>query len=210
MRARLLTFLVLLLTALGAGVHRASAQPTLQEITERLKGVNPTLRTFIVDQTIDARVLRIFHWRLNATLYASRPASYKVIIHNPPPLIGRFADVVSNVASPEQVMANYRATAIRPAPTNRLIVDLAGITPSVNPPEAIVTIDATRWLAEELLLKYAWGDVRVVYHYQPVDGYLLPVTASIDIPSFAIAADVLFSGYRLNVPIPRGIFDASR
>ncbi len=210
MRLRLLTLVLMVLTAVAAGVHRAAAQPSFAEITDRLKAVNPALRTFIVDQVVDARVWGIFRWRLNTTMYASRPASYKVIVHNPPPLIGRFADVVSDVSSPEQVLADYRATAVRAAPNNRLVVDLAGTSPSVNPPVAILTVDASRWVAEEVLLKYAWGDVRVTWHYQPVEAYLLPTSARIDIPRFAIGADVLFVNYRLNVPLPAGIFDEDR
>lgn len=210
MRNRIITLIFMLVAATAAGVHRAAAQPTLVDVLDRLKAVNPTLRTFIVDQVVDARVLRIFHWRLNTTMYASRPASYKVIIHNPPPLIGRFFDAVRDVSSPEQVLGSYRATTIRPAANNRLIVDIVGKTPEVNPPAAVVTVDASRWLAEDMLLKYAWGDVRVVYHYETIEGYLLPATARVEIPRYAITGDVVFTGYRLNVPIPPGILDGSR
>ena len=65
-------------------------------------------------------------------------------------------------------------------------------------------------LAEELLLNYAWGDVRVAYHYETIQGYLLPATARVEIPRYAITGDVAFTGYRLNVPIPHGIFDDNR
>jgi hypothetical protein len=207
MRVRLVALVFMMLTAAVSGVHRAAAQPSLSEITDRLKAVNPTLRTFIVDQIADARVLSIFRWRLHATMYASRPASYRVIIHNPPPLLGRFAEAVTDISSAEQVLANYRGTAIRPAPNNRLIVDLVGVTPSINPPAIVATIDAARWVAEDLLLKYPWGDVRVTYRYEIVSGYLLPVTARFEIPRYLIAADVTFTGYRLNVPIPPGILE---
>lgn len=210
MRNRIITLIFMIVAATAAGVHRAAAQPTLVDVLDRLKAVNPTLRTFIVDQVVDARVLGIFHWRMHATMYASRPASYKVIIHNPPPLIGRFADVVADVSSPEEVLSNYRAAAIRPAPSNRLIVDLVGSSPAVNPPAVVATIDAGRWLVEDLLLKYTWGEVRVAYRYDVISGYLLPVTARFEIPRYAIAADVTFTGYRLNVPIPPGILDTTR
>lgn len=209
MRARLITLLFMIVAATAAGVHRVAAQPSLVDLADRLKSVNPTLRTFIADQTIDARVLGVFHWRMRATLYAARPGSYKVIIHDPPPLIGRFAEAVSDVSSPEQVVANYRVTAVRPAPNNRLIVDLAGTSPSVNPPSAVATIDASRWLIEDLLLKYDWGDVRVTYKFGLVSGYLLPVTARIEVPRYTITADIGFTAYRLNVPIPPGVFDKS-
>jgi hypothetical protein len=202
-----------LLTMVWMGVHRAAAQPTqptLAEIADRMRGVNPTLRTFIVDQVVDARVLAIFRWRLNTTMYASRPASYKVIIHNPPPLLGRFADVVADVSSPEQVLANYRGAAIRPAPNNRLVLDLVGVSPSVNPPALTAIVDGAHWVAEDLLLKYAWGDVHVVYHYELIEGFLLPATARVDVPRFTFGADVAFVNYRLNVPIPPGTFDDTR
>lgn len=207
MRARLITLVFMILAATFAGAQRVAAQPSFAEVTDRLKSVNPTLRTFIVDQAVDARVLGVFHWRMRTTLYAARPASYKVIIHDPPPLIGRFADVIGDVSSPEEVLANYRASAIRPAPNNRLIVDLVGTSAAVNPPAVIATVDAARWLIDDLLLKYAWGDVRVGYRYDNVGGYLLPVTARIDVPRFTIGADVAFINYRLNAPIPPGIFE---
>jgi hypothetical protein len=210
MRSRILTLIFVVVAAAFAGVHRVAAQPSLTEIADRMKSVNPTLRTFIVDQVADTRVLAIFRWRLNTTMYASRPASYKVIIHNPPPLIGRFFDVISDVSSPEQVLANYRGAAIRPGPNNRLILDLVGVSSSVNPPAIVATIDAAHWVAEDLLLKYSWGDVRVTYHYEMVSGYLLPVTMRVDIPRYTIAADVTFTNYRLNVPIPPGTFDSNR
>jgi hypothetical protein len=49
--------------------------------------------------------------------------------------------------------------------------------------------------------------VRVTYRYEIVSGYLLPVTARFEIPRYLIAADVTFTGYRLNVPIPPGILE---
>ena len=210
MRKRIITLIFMIVAATAAGVQRVAAQPSLAELADRLKGVNPSLRTFIVDQAIDARVLGIFHWRMRATMYAARPGSYKVIIHNPPPLIGRFADVVGDASSPEEVLTNYRGAAIRPAPNNRLIVDLLGKDADVNPPSVVATIDAAHWLVEELLLKYSWGEVRVGYRYDTVGGYLLPVTATIEVPRYAISADVTFVNYRLNAQIPPGIFEASR
>lgn len=197
---------LLVLMAVGAGLRPARAEPSFAEIVTQLAAINGGLHTFVVDQMVDVRVLRIFHWGLRTTVYAARPANYKIVIHNLPPALRSVGNVFADISSPEDILRKYRATSIRSAGSS-LVVELAGADALVNPPAGKVTIDATRWVIEELSLNYEWGDVRAKYKYGTVDQFLLPISAQAWVPRFAVSADITYANYQLNVPIPPATFD---
>lgn len=192
--------------AVAVAARQTSAQLSLESVVDRVKGVNPTLRTFVVEQQVDVHVLYVFRWRIRTTLYAARPASYKIVVHNPPAVLARLGSVFSDISSPEKVLADYRATSIRPSGANKLILDLTAGRPGINPPSGTVIIETNRWLVEELVGHYDWGDVRAGYRYGQVGEFLLPISAEVTVPGFAIRARIIYSDYRLGVPLPPEFF----
>lgn len=193
---------VLLVLAAATGV-RARTQPSFDEIVAHLSAAAPGLHSFIVDQHIDLRVLGIFRWRLRATVYAERPARYRVVLHDPPAVLRRLGTVFADAASPERVLADYRAVSVV-AEDRILVAELEGRRSGQNPPRMRVSVDGNRWLVTETLLRYGWGTVQAQYAYDEFDGYTLPSKIRVSIPVFALGAVVTFVDYRLNVPLPEG------
>lgn len=205
MMRQVVAWVGLSLLVLGTVNPHAGAQPSFEEVIDRLKSANPTLQTFVVDQEIEIRVLAIFRWRIRTTVYAARPASYKVVVHNLPPLLSRLGTVFSSISSPEEVLSLYRAESIR-MDGDRLVVEMARVHRVVNPPGVRLVVDPRVWLIEEIYGRYEWGEVRARYRYGAVGGYALPVNARVSVPRFALSAFLLYTNYRLNVPIPPGTF----
>ncbi|MDQ7850627.1 MAG: hypothetical protein QN152_11840 [Armatimonadota bacterium] len=195
-----------LLMVLGSGASRAAGQSSFPEVLERLNQVNPGLVTFIVDQAAQVRVLGLFRWELRATVYAARPARYKVVVHNMPAVLRGLGSVFAGVSSAEQLLADYRATAVRRDGGAHLVVEVAGARPEVNPPAGVAVIDEGRWTVEELRLRYSWGELLARYRYTVIDGYLLPTSARVWVFGIPAQADLTYSNYRLNVPLPPDTF----
>ena len=180
--------------------------PTFEQIVEQLNSVNPTLKTLVVDQTAIVHWMGIFHFLLRTTVYAARPALYKVVVHEAPAILRPLGDTFYLVSSPEQVLADYRATSIRQGAENTLVLELAAGRPSVNPPSGTAVIDAARWLMQEVNLNYQWGRLKVHYNYAKVEGSLLPDTISIVLVRFPVTAELTYTNYRLNTPIDPSVF----
>lgn len=197
---------VAILGAFAGAVRHAGAQPSLEQVVERVQGANPSLHTFVVEQIVDVRFLHVFRWRIRTTLYAARPANYRIVVQNPPAWLSRFGTIFSDVSSPEKILSHYRATSIRQVKEDRLVLELIAARPGVNPPAGRLVVDSERWLVEELVGLYEWGEVRALYQYAQVDNFFLPVKAQVIVSSLPIRADITFSGYRLNAPLPPEIF----
>ncbi len=195
--ARASLLIAALVTVLSSGAPRAAGQPAFPEVLERLNQVNPGLVTFIVDQTAQVRLLGLFRWELRATVYAARPARYKVVVHNMPAALRGLGNVF---------LADYRATAVRRDGGSHLVVEVAGTRPEVNPPAGVAVIDEGRWTVEELRLRYSWGEVLARYQHTVIEGYLLPAAARVWVSGIPAQADLTYSNYRLNVPLPPGTF----
>lgn len=180
--------------------------PAFAEVVERLDAVNPTLKSLIVDQNADVRWLGIFHFGLRTTVYAARPAFYKVVVHEAPAVLRPLGDTFYLVSSPRQVLADYTATSIDRRSDDTLVIELMGARPSVNPPKGRVVVDTRRWLVQEIALDYRWGQLQVKYRYGDVEGFLLPETVQVSLPGYSLNADFAYTGYQLNVPIDPAIF----
>ena len=180
--------------------------PSFEQIVEQLNSVNPALKTLVVDQTAIVHWMGIFHLLLRTTVYAARPALYKVVVHEAPAILRPLGDTFYLVSSPEQVLADYRASSIRQGAENTLVLELAAGRPSVNPPSGTAVIDAARWLMQEVNLNYQWGRLKVHYNYAKVEGSLLPDTISIVLVRFPVTAELTYTNYRLNTPIDPSVF----
>lgn len=179
---------------------------TFEQIVEHLNSVNPALKTLVVDQTAIVHWMGIFHFLLRTTVYAARPALYKVVVHEAPAILRPLGDTFYLVSSPEQVLTDYRATTIQHGAENTLVLELAAARPSVNPPSGTAVIDAERWLLQDVTLNYQWGKLKVHYNYAEVEGFLLPDTISVVLVRFPVTADLMYKDYRLNVPIDPAVF----
>ncbi len=210
-RGRGSALLTALVMVLGAPLQDVQKVPTLEDTVHRLTHVNVSLQTFQVEQDVDVRWL-LFRFRLLSTVYAARPAKYKVIVHNPPWFLRRFGTVFVQAARPEDVLANYvaRKAGWRDEGGRRfLYLDLAKLHAGVNPPSLEALVDPSRWLVERLTLHYDWGDVVAEYRYQLLGGFLLPSAISVHTPNYPIACTLTYRDYRLNVTLPDAIFESS-
>lgn len=203
-----LGILFVLLAFLGV-LRRASAEPTFPDVLDRINQVNSSLRTFIVEQDADVQVLWIFQFKVRATWYVARPLSYKVVIKDAPWFLRGLGSTFSDTTSPDELGTKYRAAAVRAIDERRLNLELGASAAPVNPPSVLLTVDTSRWVIEELVLRYGWGDVRASFQYEELAGYLVPTAIRISVPRLVIHADLAFSNYRFNVPLPPGIFEGA-
>jgi len=197
-----------LIVALAPPLSGEARIPAFEEIVRNLVSVNASLQTFQVDQVVDARVL-IFRYRLQTTVYAARPARYRVVVHNPPWFLRPIGDVFAHSGRPEDLLVNYapRAVAWRMDGSRPILwLDLGRQFSTVNPPGVEAFVDPGRWLVERLALHYEWGSVFAEPRYESVGGFLLPSAASVRVPRFGLEAALAYQNYRLNVFFPDSMF----
>ncbi len=203
-------FSALVAQCLSLAAGASEPLPAFAEVVARLDAVNPNLQSLIVEQNADVVWLGIFHFGLRTTVYAARPAFYKVVVHEAPAILRSLGDTFYLVSSPQQVLADYTATSIERGPGDTLVVALVGTRPSVNPPEGRAVIDTRRWVIQEITLNYRWGELQVAYRYGDAEGFLLPATVEVVVPGYSLRAEILYTGYQLNVPIDPAIFSQTR
>jgi len=182
-RVGFMCFAAMAMAALGLALPAGGAdtQPEFGQIVEHLTSVNPSLRTVTVEQTAIVHWMGIFHFLLRTTVYATRPALYKVIVHEAPAIVRPLGDTFYLISSPEQVLADYRASSIRQRADGSLVIELTAARPNVNPPSGIVVIDAKRWLVQEIVLNYQWGKLTAQYRYAEIEGFLLPDAVAVSL-----------------------------
>ncbi len=91
-RLAVVVIATLCLTVPGGGEE---PQPTFEQLVGRLNSVNPALNMLIVEQTAVVHWMGIFHFRLHTTVYAARPALYKVVVHEAPAILRPLVDTFS-------------------------------------------------------------------------------------------------------------------
>lgn len=99
-------------------------------------------------------------------MHVSRPASDKVVVHDPPALLRSLGTVFSDISSPEKLLTDYRLKALRALPGDQIDLEMAGVWPSVNPGAVRTTIDTWQWLVKEHAGTSDWGEVRILYWYE--------------------------------------------
>jgi hypothetical protein len=182
--------------------------PTFEEIVRNLVSVNASLQTFHMDQVVDARIL-VLRYRLQTTVYAARPARYKVVVHNPPWFLRPLGDVFAHSGRPEDLLVNYapRAVTWKMEGGRRILrVDLERQTTTVTPPSLETFVDPNRWLVERVVLHYEWGSVFAESRYEPVSEFSLPSAVVVRVPRYGLEAVLAYQNYRLNVFLPDSMF----
>lgn len=195
-----------LLTA--AGLSAQPPLPSFDDVIGNLVGVNAALQSFRAEMGAEARFL-IFRYRLSATVYAARPAKYRVIVHNPPWFLRPVGSDFAHVARPEDVLVNYTPRGIDwkdEGGRRMLYLDLLRRTPVANPPRVEAFVDPERWLIERTVLHYEWGTVFVESRYEVIGGFVLPSMVKIRLPRYFIETTLWYQDYQLSVDIPDSIF----
>lgn len=184
--------------------------PTFEEIVTNLTATNDSLLSFQVEQLIDVRIL-FFRYRLVSTVYAARPARYRVVVHNPPWFLRSLGNVFVHVGRPEDVLKSFAPKAIAWTGANgqrRISLSLTRRREEVIPPEVEAVVDPERWVVEKMILHYDWGSVLADYQYGIVEGYVLPVAINFRVSNYLIRATITYRNYQLNVPISDETFES--
>lgn len=202
--------IVALVLSLAAALTAEPTLPVFEDVVKNLTNVNASLKSFQAEQMVELRIL-FFRYRLFATVYATRPARYRVVVRDPPWFLRRFGSVFAQAGSPEDVLRHYapRRVEWREEAGRRLLyLNVERRFREVNPPSVEAFVDPDRWLVEKMVLHYEWGDVLADYRYEVVADYLLPSVITIRLPRYLAEAVVFHRDYQLNVPLPDSLFES--
>jgi hypothetical protein len=209
MRVRLQLILVAILTTSLTVVSPAQLPvPSFEEVVQRLAAVNASLESYRVEQEVVATVL-MFRFVFSASVVASRPARYHVIVHNAPWPFSTLGKEFGQAARPEDVLSQYSARTIDWKDEDGqqwLYLSLEGRHADVNPPRVEALIDPSRWLVGKTEFHYAWGNLLAEYRYALYERYYLPQVLFVRAPSFFLSATVRHHDYQFNVAIPEEEF----
>ncbi len=200
--------IVILVMSLTLASSAQSAVPSFDEVVQSLAAVNSSLNTFRVEQEIIASVL-MFHFEFSASVFASRPARYHVIVRDAPWPFNSLGSEFGLAARPEDVLTQYvpRAVGWRDEDGRRwLYLSLEGSHADVNPPRVEALVDPTKWLVGKTQFHYPWGDLMTEYRYAYYEGFYLPDVLLVRAPSFFLWAVIKHHDYQLNVVIPEEMF----
>jgi hypothetical protein len=199
---------VLLATSLVVTSSAQLAVPSFDEVVQSLAAVNSSLNTFRVEQEIAASVL-MFHFVFSASIFASRPARYHVILHDAPWLFSSLGSEFGLAARPEDVLSQYIPRTISWKDEDGrhwLYLSLEGRQADVNPPRVEAFVDPSTWLVGKTQFRYAWGDLMTEYRYARYGSFYLPDVLSVRAPSMLLSAMIKHHDYQLNVVIPEEVF----
>lgn len=209
MRGRFQLILIAILTASLTVPSAAQLPvPSLEDVIQRLAAVNASLETFRVEQQVVASVL-MFRFVFSASVVASRPARYHVIVHDAPWPFSSLGKEFGLAARPEDVLSQYNARTIGWKDEDGrqwLYLALEGRHADVNPPRVEALIDPSRWLVGKTEFHYAWGDLLAEYRYALYERYYLPEVLFVRAPSFFLSATIRHHDYQFNVAIPEEEF----
>ncbi len=203
-----LALVFILTTSLTVAVSAQPPVPSFEKVVEKLTAVNESLDTFRVEQEIVARVL-IFRFVFTASVFASRPARYRVIVHNPPWPFSSLGNEFGQAARPEDVLVQYmpRTIAWKDEDGRQwLYLSLEGRHAGVNPSRVEALIDPSRWLVGKTEFHYAWGDLLAEYRYALFERFYMPDVLFVRVPSYFLSATIRHHDYQFNIPIPEEVF----
>jgi hypothetical protein len=203
-----LTVVIFLVTNLAVASAAQLAVPSFDEIVRGLAAVNSSLNTFRVEQEIAANVLML-HFIFSASVFASRPGRYHVIVHDAPWPFSSLGNEFGQAARPEDVLSQYipRNISWRDEDGHQwLYLSLEGRHSDANPPRVEALVDPSRWLVGRTEFRYPWGDLIAEYRYARYEGFYLPDVLLVRVPSFFLSAVIKHHDYQLNVVIPEEVF----
>ncbi len=209
MRGRFqLIFVAILTTSLTVASSAQLPVPSFEEVVQRLAAVNASLETYRVEQEVVATIL-MFRFVFSASVVASRPARYHVIVHDAPWPFSSLGKEFGQAARPEDVLAQYSARTIGWKDEDGrqwLYLSLEGRHPDVSPPRVEALVDPSKWLVGKTEFHYAWGDLLAEYRYALYERYYLPEVLFVRAPSFFLSATIRHHDYQFNIAIPEEEF----
>ena len=209
MRVRLHLMLVTILTtSLTVASTAQLPTPSLEEVVQKLAAVNASLETYRVEQEVVATIL-MFRFVFSASVVASRPARYHVIVHDAPWPFSSLGKEFGQTARPEDVISQYIARTIGWKDEDGrqwLYLSLEGRHADVNPLRVEALVDPSKWLVGKTEFHYSWGDLLAEYRYALYERYYLPEVLFIRAPSFFLSATIRHHDYLFNIPIPEEVF----
>jgi hypothetical protein len=200
---------IFLVTSLAVSSAAQLAVPSFDEVVQSLATVNSSLNTFRVEQEIIASVL-MFHFVFSASVFASRPARYHVIVRDAPWPFRSLGTEFGQTARPEDVVSQYNLRTIEwrvEESRQWLYLSLEGRHTDVNPPRVEALIDPSRWLVGKTTFHYAWGDLIAEYRYSRFESFYLPEVVFVRVPGSFLSAIIKHHDYQLNVAIPEDVFE---
>ncbi len=203
-----LILVAVLTTSLTVASSAQLPVPSFEEVVQRLAAVNASLETYRVEQEVVATIL-MFRFVFSASVVASRPARYHVIVHDAPWPFSSLGKEFGQAARPEDVLSQYTARTIdwKDEDGRRwLYLSLEGRYPDVNPPRVEALVDPSRWLVGKTEFHYPWGDLLAEYRYALYERFYLPDVLFVRAPSFFLSATIRHHDYQFNVAIPEEEF----
>jgi hypothetical protein len=209
MRARLQLILVAVITtSLTVASSAQLPVPSLEEVVQKLAAVNASLETYRVEQEVVATIL-MFRFVFSASVVASRPARYHVIVHDAPWPFSSLGKEFGQAARPKHLLSLYNARTIGWKDEDGrqwLYLSLEGRHADVSPPRVEALVDPSRWLVGKTEFHYPWGDLLAEYRYALYQRYYLPDVLLVRAPSFLLSATIRHHDYQFNIPIPEEEF----
>ena len=203
--------LILVVIGITTLTVASSAQlpvPSLEDVIQKLAAVNPSLETYRVEQEVIATIL-MFRFVFSASVLASRPARYHVIVHDAPWPFSSLGKEFGQAARPEDVLSQYSARTVGWKEEDGhqwLYLSLEGRHADVNPPRVEALIDPLKWLVGKTEFHYSWGDLLAEYRYALYDRYYLPDVLFVRAPSFFLSATIKHHDYQFNIALPEEVF----
>ncbi len=195
-------------TSLAVASSAQLPVPSFEEVVQKLAAVNASLETFRVEQEVVASVL-MFRFVFSASVVASRPARYHVVVHDAPWPFSSLGKEFGLAARPEDVLSQYNARTIGwkdEGSRQWLYLSLEGRHAAVNPPRVEAFIDPSKWLVGKTEFHYMWGDLLAQYSYTLYETFYLPDVLFVRAPSFFLSATIRHHDYQLNIAIPEEEF----
>jgi hypothetical protein len=203
--------LILVATLTTSLAVMSSAQqpvPSFEDVVQKLTSVNASLETYRVEQEVVATIL-MFRFVFSASVVASRPARYHVVVHDAPWPFSSLGKEFGQAARPEDVLSQYSARTISWKDEDGqqwVYLSLVGRHADVNPPRVEALVDPSRWLVGKTEFHYSWGDLLAEYSYALYESYYLPDVLFVRAPSFFLSATIRHHNYQFNIAIPEEEF----
>jgi hypothetical protein len=203
-----LILVAILTTSLTVMCSAQPPVPSFEEVVQKLAAVNASLETYRVEQEVVATIL-MFRFVFSASVAASRPARYHVIVHDAPWPFSSLGKEFGQAARPEDVLSQYTARTIGWKDEDGrqwLYLSLEGRHADVSPPLVEALVDPSRWLVGKTEFHYPWGDLLAEYRYALYERFYLPDVLLVRAPSFFLSATIRHHDYQFNIPIPEEEF----
>ena len=190
----------------------AATQPLKADnpLLKRLVDTDPGLRSYQADVKLDV-AMKSFPYlspTLTGTAYYARPDRHAIVFNTVPALAEQFKKVYPNVDPPSTWLATYDAS---------ILGDAAGTTTFRLVPKHAARVDHLDVAVDDAaatIRGYTWtykdgGSVAISQTFVTVSGRSVvgSQTGHIELPSYRADVASTFTNYKINAPVPPGVFE---